>query len=99
MTQLLHLFFFSLLKFVGNLKTKTKGLGKDNDFVAGAQSKDLISSAQKPSALYFTRHKHDFHAQPPAGAPRNPSCPTVSPAPTTVSPLRVFIEEGLLEAD
>lgn len=38
-------FFFSLLKFVVNLKTKTKGLGKDNDFVAFAQNKDAISSA------------------------------------------------------
>ena len=44
MTQLLH-FFFSLLKFVVNLKTKTKGLGKDNSFVAFAQRQDIISSA------------------------------------------------------
>ena len=47
MTQLLNFFFFffSLLKFVVNLKTKAKGLGKDNSFVAFAQRQDIISSA------------------------------------------------------
>ena len=45
MTQLLHFFFFPLLKFVVNLKTKAKGLGKDNSFMAFAQRQDFISSA------------------------------------------------------
>lgn len=50
MTQLLHFFFFPLLKFVLKLKTKTKGLGKDSSFVTFARSQDVISSALQKQA-------------------------------------------------